>query len=73
LPGPLQWAYRLVAANPGKAAQNFVYLASDEEVNFSGYFLKNPRKPAVKEKANHDPLVTEKLWGKSMELISAIF
>jgi NAD(P)-dependent dehydrogenase (short-subunit alcohol dehydrogenase family) len=72
LPHPLKWAYRLVAAKPDKAAQNFVYLATDEGVNFSGYFLKTPRKPGVKRKANYDPLVAQKLWEKSMELINPI-
>jgi len=72
LPAPLRWAYSLVATKPEKAAQNFVYLASEEGVNFSGYILNKSRKPGMKEKANHDPLVAQKLWEKSMELINPI-
>jgi NAD(P)-dependent dehydrogenase (short-subunit alcohol dehydrogenase family) len=72
LPAPIRWAYRLIASKPDKAAENFVYLASNEGVNFSGYFLKKPRKPSVKEKANYDADVAQKLWELSMKLISPI-
>jgi len=71
-PSPLRWAYKLIAHKPEVAAQNFVYLASDESVNFSGYYLKKPGKQKVKEKASHDPIVAEKLWEKSLELIRPI-
>ena len=72
LPAFLRWGYRLVATKPRKAARNFVYLASDESVNFSGYFLKKPGKISEKEKANYDPQVAEKLWENSMQLINPI-
>ena len=72
LPAILRWPYKLIASKPEKAAHNFVYLASNERVNFSGYFLKKPGKPQLKEKASHDPVVAEKLWEKSMELIRPI-
>jgi len=54
------------------SAKNFIYLASSDEVNFSGYFFKKPRSHEVKEKIDYDPVVAEKLWEKSMELISPI-
>jgi NAD(P)-dependent dehydrogenase (short-subunit alcohol dehydrogenase family) len=69
---PLRWAYKLIASKPEKAARNFVFLASDEGVNFSGYFLKKPRRPDVKEKANYDSVASGKLWDKSMDLIRPI-
>lgn len=72
LPAILRWPYKLIAAKPEKAAHNFVFLATDERVNYSGYFLKKPGKSEVKEKANYDPVVAERLWNKSMELIRPI-
>jgi NAD(P)-dependent dehydrogenase (short-subunit alcohol dehydrogenase family) len=69
---PLRWGLKLIGTKPEKAAYNLAFLASDEGVNFSGYFLKKPGKPEVKEKANHDPAAAEKLWEKSMELINPI-
>ena len=72
LPALLRWAYKLVATKPKKASRNFVYLASDEAVNFSGYFLKKPGKVNRKEKSNHDPVAAQKLWEKSMDLVRSI-
>jgi retinol dehydrogenase 14 len=51
------------------AAGNFVYLASDPSVDFSGYFLKTPGKPDIKEKIQYDGEIAQKLWNKSLELI----
>ncbi|MCX6273814.1 MAG: SDR family NAD(P)-dependent oxidoreductase [Bacteroidetes bacterium] len=62
---------KLFGTSPEKAATNFVYLASDDEVSYSGYFLKKPGHPTIKEKNNFDSVVSEKLWTKSMELISS--
>ena len=56
--------------SPEKAIKNFVYLASDESVNFSGYFLKRPGHPLVREKNNYDPAVSERLWNVSLDLIN---
>ena len=65
----LRLMLKLVGTRPEKAASNFVYLASSEEVNFSGYFLKKPGKPAVREKTEYDNAEAEKLWEISMDLI----
>ena len=58
--------------SPEAAASNTVFLASDESVNFSGYFLKKPGKPSVREKLAHDAATAERLWNKSMELIKPL-
>ena len=50
-------------------ADGDVFLASDPGVNFSGYFLKKPGDPSVREKEQYDPATAEKLWNKSLELI----
>lgn len=55
--------------SPQKLTGNIVYLATDESVNFSGYFLKKPGQPSVKEKLEYDPEVSEKLWMRSLEWI----
>jgi NAD(P)-dependent dehydrogenase (short-subunit alcohol dehydrogenase family) len=60
---------KIFGTSPETAAKNFVCLASDPEVNFSGYFLNKPGRPDRKEKINHDPVIAERLWKKSMELI----
>lgn len=59
----------LFGRSPESAAGNFVFLASDQSVSFSGYFLTKPGKPNVKEKMQHDTQVAERLWNKSLELI----
>ncbi|MEO8088546.1 MAG: SDR family NAD(P)-dependent oxidoreductase [Bacteroidota bacterium] len=68
----MKMAVKLVGKSPEASAKNFVYLATDPEVNFSGYFFKKPGDHFVKEKNNYDPAVAEKLWDKSMELISLV-
>lgn len=69
----LGWIVNLVGKSPEKAAKNFVYLASDEAVNFSGYFLKNPGNSSVKEKIQYEAAIAEKLWNTSMELLKPVF
>jgi NAD(P)-dependent dehydrogenase (short-subunit alcohol dehydrogenase family) len=59
----------LFGKDPKKLTGNIVYLATSPEVNFSGYFLPSPGKPAVKEKLSYDPALAERLWNKSVELI----
>jgi hypothetical protein len=60
--------YKLVATKPEKSAHNFVYLASDERVNYSGYFLKKPGKSDVKEKASYDPMSLKNCGRKAWSL-----
>jgi len=60
----------IIGKSPQAASHNMVYLASDEEVNFSGYFLPKPGKHLIKEKIQYDPIVAAKLWDLSMELIN---
>ena len=60
----------IIGKSPQAASHNMVYLASDEEVNFSGYFLPKPGKHLIKEKIQYDPIVAAKLWDLSMKLIS---
>jgi NAD(P)-dependent dehydrogenase (short-subunit alcohol dehydrogenase family) len=63
----------LFGTSPEKAAANFVYLASDDDVNFSGFFLNKPGRPEVKVKNKYDSAVSERLWNMSMELIKPVF
>lgn len=63
---------KMFGKSPAESAANFVFLASDPSVNFSGYFLKKPDHPEVKEKINYEPDVAERLWEKSMELIKPV-
>jgi NAD(P)-dependent dehydrogenase (short-subunit alcohol dehydrogenase family) len=65
-----RWMVKIVGKSAEKAAANFVYLATSDEVNFSGYFLKKPGNHSVKEKIEYDFSIAERLWLKSMELIS---
>jgi len=58
--------------SPEGAVSNPVFLASDESVNFSGYFLKKPGRSSVREKVAHDAVVAERLWNKSLELIKPV-
>jgi len=53
-----------------KACFNTVYLAENEKANYSGYFLPKPGKPESRQLIQFDPLVTEKLWQRSLELIA---
>lgn len=62
----------IVGKSPEAAAKNFVFLASDKSVNFSGYFFKKPGNTSVKEKIQYDAATSERLWNKSMELIAPV-
>lgn len=64
---------KFIGTSPDEAAGNFGYLAAHEDVSFSGYFLKKPGRPDVKEKINYDAVVSERLWNMSMELIKPVF
>jgi len=55
--------------DPKKLTGNIVYLATNPEVTFSGYFLPKPGKPQAKEKLAYNPEVARKLWERSLELI----
>ncbi len=68
----LRLAVDLFGKSPDTAARNFVYLASDDQVNFSGYFLTKPGNPSVKEKIQHAAPMAERLWNTSMDLIKQI-
>jgi NAD(P)-dependent dehydrogenase (short-subunit alcohol dehydrogenase family) len=65
----LRLLIEITGTSPEKSAANFTYLASADEVNFSGYFFKKPGNTSVKEKIQYDPILAEGLWNKSMELI----
>ena len=65
----LRLIIELTGKSPAAAAGNFVYLASDESVNFSGYFLKKPGATLVKEKIQYDAVLAAQLWDKSLGLI----
>lgn len=62
----------LFGKTPEKAAKHFVFLASDDSVNFSGYFIKSNGNINKKTKIQHDAATAEQLWNKSMELIKPI-
>jgi retinol dehydrogenase 14 len=62
--------YSLFADSPETSAKNFVFLASDESVNFSGSFLNKPGKPQIRKKIEYDPFLAERLWEKSTELMN---
>lgn len=62
----------LFGASPKKTTANFVFLATDDIVNFSGYFLKQPGNTTAMEKIAQTPYSSEKLWDVSMELIKPI-
>jgi retinol dehydrogenase-14 len=68
----LKLLVNMFGKSPEKLSGNMIYLASDDSANFSGYFLKKPGKPAVKDKIQYDAAVAEKLWNRSMELIKPI-
>lgn len=65
----LRTLVKLVGRSAEESAGNFVYLASDPAVNFSGYFLKKPGHPEVREKIAYDPAIAERLWNMSLDLI----
>jgi NAD(P)-dependent dehydrogenase (short-subunit alcohol dehydrogenase family) len=72
----MNFFFRMLVTLFGKSAAaatgNVVYLATNDAVNFSGYFLGKPGKPDQKVKIQHDPKMAEKLWERSMELIKGI-
>jgi NAD(P)-dependent dehydrogenase (short-subunit alcohol dehydrogenase family) len=65
----MRMAIKLVGKSPEEVAGNFVYLATDPSVDFSGYFLGKPGKPEEKEKIAYDEALAEKLWNKSLDLL----
>jgi retinol dehydrogenase-14 len=65
----LKMLVALFGKSPRKLTENIIYLATSKNVNFSGYFLKKPGRPSVREKVAYDPEVSEKLWNKSLEWI----
>lgn len=69
----LRLMVNIFGKSPEAAAGNTVFLASDESVNFSGYFLTKPGKPSVREKVAHDATMADRLWNKSMELIKPVW
>ncbi len=56
--------------NPMVSAKNVIYLADNEESNFSGYCLNKPGKPQNKIHIKLDTIIADKLWNKSIELIA---
>ena len=68
----LRTLVNIFGKSPEASAKNFVWLASDDAANFSGYFLTKPGNTSVKEKIAHDPVIAERLWNKSLELIKPI-
>jgi NAD(P)-dependent dehydrogenase (short-subunit alcohol dehydrogenase family) len=62
----------LFGKSPEKASGNFVFLGTDDSVNFSGYFFPKPANTSAKEKISHHAAVAEKLWNKSMEIIKPV-
>jgi retinol dehydrogenase 14 len=65
----LRLMVNLFGKSPESLISNTIYLATDPNANFSGYFLPKPGKPNVKEKIERDPVVSEKLWNMSLGLI----
>lgn len=59
----------LFGSSPEKAAANFVALASDEALDFSGYFLPKPGNTGKKDKIALDEGLAKKIWEKSVQLI----
>ena len=53
------------------ASKNIVHLADAGSVNYSGYFLPNPRRTDKKEKILHDESIASKLWETSMQLLNS--
>lgn len=68
----IKWGVKLFGGSPERASKNIVYLAANDSVDFSGYYLPKPGKPNIKEKINYDSQTAEKLWDLSLELIKPI-
>ena len=62
----------LFGKTPDKAAKNYVFLTTDDSVNFSGFFVKSNGDINKKQKIQHDAATAERLWNMSMELIRPI-
>ncbi len=58
----------LFGASPEKAAKNFVELASDDKVDYSGFFLKAPGQSAKRDKIHFDQSLASQIWAKSLEI-----
>ncbi|MFI5203147.1 MAG: SDR family NAD(P)-dependent oxidoreductase [Flavobacteriales bacterium] len=65
----LRGMFNLIGTSADKAAKNTVYLADNDEVKFSGYFLPKPGKPEKKNLIQFDAALAEKLWDYSLGLI----
>jgi NAD(P)-dependent dehydrogenase (short-subunit alcohol dehydrogenase family) len=65
------WFFRtmvgLFGRSPERPAKQAVHLATDESVNFSGYFFPNPDNRTKKVKIEHDPTMAARLWDWSMQ------
>ena len=61
---------KLFGTTADKACANTIYLADNDAVNFSGYFLPKPGKPEKKNLIQIDGGNNERLWGMSLKLIS---
>lgn len=53
-----------------KACANTIFLADNDAVNYSGYFLPKPGKLEKKNLIQFDSEITSRLWEESMKLIS---
>lgn len=68
----LRLGVAIIGKTPEKTAKHFVALVSDDAITFSGYFIKSNGKIQNRTKIIHDSAVAERLWNKSMELISTV-
>ena len=64
----LGFLYKTFATTPEKAARNTIYLASDPEAIFSGYFLNKPSDHSKKIPVQYDEGLAAKLWEKTIEM-----
>jgi retinol dehydrogenase-12 len=64
--------YSWFASSPEKSAKNFVFLASDESVHFSGLYLNRPGKPHIHKKLAYDDEIAKRLWEISSRLIEPV-
>jgi len=61
---------KLFGSDPNKAARNTVFLADNDVVTYTGYFLPKPGKPERKDLIQFDPFITNELWQLSEKLTS---
>ncbi len=66
----IRFLLKIVGKNSLISAKNIIYLADNDEATFSGFFLNEPGRPKKKIHIELDSSVAEKLWNKSMGLIS---